>query len=465
MSRRNIRSTPIAVFLVAALWSGTPVRAADGPGTNPLAALGSSIRGLTSRVTPAVVEIIVIGYSSDEDVRGETSNANSRRRSSGSGVIVDSDGYIMTNAHVVEGAISVKVLIARDGGDSGGAEARVVGLDRDADLALLKIDAQGLPTLPFGDSSSLAQGDLVFAVGSPMLLRNSLTMGVVSSPARQVNDNNPILYIQTDASINPGDSGGALVDIDGRLVGLNTFIVSKSGGSEGIGFAIPANEVAGSYRQLREKGGVSRGYIGVLAQDITPALAAGLDLPLRRGVVVADVEPNGPADNAGVRRRDVIVSLDGAAIGSARELNDAVCRLKEDARVALGLRRGGETLALGIVASRRASPPTSLAALISSSDSVIAPLGIVCVELNDESAALLPELRRHYGLVVAAKSPEGIAQFTDLRPGDVIHSINNLPVASLDAFRDKIDSLHAGDAVALQGERDGTLRYVAFVIR
>jgi serine protease Do len=239
MTRVNIGPGSFLVLLSALPWVGPQsLTAEDNRKSNPLTVLSSSIRDVTRRVTPAVVEILVVGYSADEDGGGKTSNDISRRRSSGSGVIVDGAGYVMTNAHVVEGALNVKVLVGAapvSRGLTGNAgefaepralDARIVGVDREIDLALLKIDAKDIVSLPFGDSSTLSQGDLVLAIGSPMLLRNSLTMGVISAPARQVSDENPVLYIQTDASINPGDSGGALVNTDGDLVGLNTFIIS-----------------------------------------------------------------------------------------------------------------------------------------------------------------------------------------------------------------------------------------------
>ena len=205
-------------------------------------------------------------------------------------------------------------------------DAKVLGIDRESDLALLKIDAEKLPVLPFGDSDKLRQGDLVLAIGSPLGLRNSVSMGVVSAAGRAVSDENPILYIQTDASINPGNSGGALVDQDGSLVGINSFIVTQSGGNEGIGFAIPSNVVRNVYQQLRQKGRVSRGSVRAFVQNITPAMAKGLGLPVQRGVVVADVEPDGPAARAGLKRKDIILSLNGNPVDTARRFDADINR-------------------------------------------------------------------------------------------------------------------------------------------
>ena len=258
-----------ALLLTLALAGANPLLGQEMPQKSALAQLSGAVRELTDRVSPAVVEVVVNGFGATDD-GGRVSNQISRRQSSGSGVVVNSSGYIITNAHVIQGAINLKVLPQSP--RPPGAEprqilrplpvdARVLGIDRESDLALLKIDAKNLPVLPFGDSDKLRQGDLVLAIGSPLGLRNSVSMGVVSAAGRAISDDNPILYIQTDASINPGNSGGALVDHDGFLVGVNSFIVTQSGGNEGIGFAIPSNVVRNVYRQLKQKGRVSRGSV------------------------------------------------------------------------------------------------------------------------------------------------------------------------------------------------------------
>ncbi|HWD99404.1 MAG TPA: trypsin-like peptidase domain-containing protein [Bryobacteraceae bacterium] len=444
---------------------------ADKNPGNPLAAFSASIRRITREVAPAVVEVLVTGYSTPEDDSGKTSYRISRQRSSGSGVIVDPAGYIVTNAHVVEGALSLEVVIGSppekpvpSRGATLARKARVVGIDVESDIALLKIDGGTLPALPLGNSDSVAQGDVVLAIGSPMTLRNSLSMGVVSATARPVSDDDPILYIQTDASINPGDSGGALVDAEGHLVGITTFIVSKSGGNEGIGFAIPANVVRSICDQLRKSGVVGRGEAGILVQNITPALAEGLSLPAQHGAVVADIEPGGPADIAGVKRRDVILKFDNVPILSARQFISAVYQKAAGSTISLRVKRGLREMGLSLQIRARSAPLPSLAGLISPDRNLIRRLGIYCVELSDATAELIPELRRRYGLIVAAKSSDGQAQFIDLRPGDVIDAMNNIPVASVDFFRTKVDSMKHGEAVALQVQRDGRFQFVAFNI-
>ena len=460
--------------ILIALWllGASCLRGQEAPQKSPLAQFSRAIRELTDRVSPAVVEVIVNGYGASDD-GGRVANQISRRQSSGSGVVVDSSGYIITNAHVVQGAVNLKVLAQPAAPPGAGprkslraapVDARVLGIDRESDLALLKIDAEKLPVLPFGDSDKLRQGDLVLAIGSPLGLRNSVSMGVVSAAGRAISDENPILYIQTDASINPGNSGGALVDQDGSLVGINSFIVTQSGGNEGIGFAIPSNVVRNVYQQLRQKGRVSRGSVRAFVQNVTPAMAKGLGLPVQRGVVVADVEPGGPAAQAGLKRKDIILSLNGNPVETARRFDADINRRQGGEKIELQVQRGDERLAIEVVVEERAAPWDPLADMVSPEKNLVPRLGILCIEIDQRVQQLMPDLRGLYGLIVAAKSPDGQAQFIDLQPGDVIHAINNLPVAFLAVFQKMIAEFHRGDAVVLQIERDGRYQFVAFEI-
>jgi len=247
-----------------------------------LAGLSRDLQALSDRVKPAVVQVLTTGYAAAD---GQLVT----QRATGSGVILDPDGYVITNAHVVQGARRVQVALAGLASGPPGARsilkapgrvvgAVVVGTDLETDLAVLKIDEKGLPVLTLGDSEALRPGELVLAFGSPLGLENSVTLGIVSAVARQVRPEDRMIYVQTDASINPGNSGGPLVDGQGRVVGINTFIYSQSGGSEGIGFAAPSNIVRNVFDQIRRTGRVHRGEIGVRVQTVTSALAAGLGL-------------------------------------------------------------------------------------------------------------------------------------------------------------------------------------------
>ncbi|HWO32664.1 MAG TPA: trypsin-like peptidase domain-containing protein, partial [Candidatus Acidoferrum sp.] len=265
-----------------------------------------SLQALATRVSPAVVQITVTGFGPQDEKSKDGASVIVRQRAIGSGVILDPDGYIMTNAHVVEGAQQIRVVLPSPVADSPleivplgkrqVLDAKLVGEDKDIDLALLKVEGHDFPALQLDTNRSAHPGEFVMAIGSPEGLQNSVTLGIVSSVWRQPDPDQPMVYVQTDAPINHGSSGGPLVDLDGYVVGLNTFILSEGGGSEGLGFAIPAAAVKFVYEELREYGYVHRTEIRVGVQEITPTLAAGLGLAHNWGVVISDVEPGGPAD-------------------------------------------------------------------------------------------------------------------------------------------------------------------------
>ena len=466
--------SPQATIALLVLLASSSVGFAQAPVEhNYLARFSASIRELDRGVSPAVVEIAVTGYAAPDD--GERGSEQiSRQRSSGSGVLVDPNGYVMTNAHVIQRATALKITVgaATDGTRAAALasaparkfDARVLGVDKDTDLALLKIEATDLPALDFGNSDALGQGDVVLAIGSPMLLRNSLSVGVVSAPARAISDDDPVLYIQTDASLNPGASGGALIDAAGHLVGLSTSILSKSGGDEGIGFAIPSNLVRSVYQQLRANGTVSRGSLGVFVQNVTPGIAHALSLPIQHGVLVTDTESNGSGSSSGLQRNDIIVDLDDSAVQTARQFNEAIENHHAGEKVKLSVQRGPEVFSLTAEIEDYSTPVNPLALAGRIEDNLISRLGIFCLEIDPTVAEAIPNLRIQYGLVIVAKSAESQSAFLDLKPGDVIHELNNLPIASIELFRERINQFHRGDAVAVQIERRGHLRYASFEI-
>jgi serine protease Do len=462
-------------LIVASITLGFGFAAQSVPakhGPESLVEMSSQMRALSQQVAPSVVQVLVSGYGLVDSESSHPVSLLGREKSIGSGVIVDPEGYIVTNAHVIEGAVTIRVVVAAaslpdeladDPDNLRTVDAKIIGVDQDSDLAVLKIEGKGLQTLQFMNSDRLRQGDLVLAIGAPMGLRNSVSFGVVSSPDRSVGEDHRRVYIQTDASINPGNSGGALVTMDGQLAGLNTFIVSQSGGNEGLGFAIPSNAIRDVYHQLRKQGRVSRGEIGIYVQDITFVMAKGLSLARDHGVIVADILPDGPAEHAGLKRRDIILALDGQRIASAGQLENHIYRRPAGDKLELQVLRGQtELMEIVPVVRERQDKSNLLAHLVHPERNLIARLGILCIEIDKELAALIPDLRREYGLIVAGKTAGGQSQSIDLQAGDIIDAVNNSPVALLDSFRSTLSQMQPGDPVVLQIERDGRFQYLAF---
>jgi serine protease Do len=419
------------------------------------------------------VQIFVTGYGVRDDEDPAARGEPVLERSSGSGVIVDADGYIVTNAHVIENAtrLEVELPVSADGAAPGRSilkrrgrvvGAQVVAIDHETDIAVIKVDARGLPTLAFGDSDTLRPGQLVLAFGSPLGLESSVTMGVVSAVARQLTPEDPMIYVQTDAPINPGNSGGALVDVDGRLVGVNTLIYSQSGGSEGIGFAAPSNIVRNVFRQIRTSGRVRRGEIGVSAQTVTPVIAEGLGLPPDAGVILGDVEPEGPAARAGLQSGDVVLSLNGKPMENGRQFRINVYTHGVGEQVAIDVRRGPRTLAVKVPVAEREDHAARLAAIVAGKQAVEA-LGIVALDLTAAISPLLPALRRPGGIVVVRQTPEApYSQQGPLQSGDVIHAVNGKDVSNIVALKAALAGVTIGSAVVLQLERERALMFLAF---
>jgi serine protease Do len=340
--------------------------------------------------------------------------------------------------------------------------ARLVGVDRETDLAVLKVDAAGLPFLPLGDSDNVSPGDLVLAFGSPLGLENSVTMGVVSAVGRQLQPEDPMVYIQTDTPINPGNSGGPLVNAEGEVVGVNTLIWSKSGGSEGVGFAAPSNIVRSVFEQIRKQGRVRRGVIGVNAQTITPALAAGLSLPQAWGVILSDVAPGSPAALAGLRAGDIVASLDGKAMENGRQFDVNVYRRAVGDSATVTVRRGDERLTARVAVVERQDDPGRFADRVRADRNLVPRLGVLAVAVDPELAAMMPWLREPGGVVIVAWAADAPYVASGLMPGDVILSVNGAGVATLEALASAIAGLKPGEAAALCVDRFGRRLFVTF---
>jgi serine protease Do len=468
-----LRRVFLVCFWICLVTPATAQTVAPAAPALPLADLSRSLQDLAAKVSPSVVQIFVTGYPPPDEETPITSIEPQLERSSGSGVIVDRDGYIVTNAHVVENATRIEVelppdsatgtrgrsIVKRRGRTVG---AQIVAIDHETDIAVVKVEARGLPALPFGDSDALRAGQLVLAFGSPLGLESSVSMGVVSAVARQLTPDDPMIYIQTDATINPGNSGGALVDTSGLLVGINTLIYSQSGGSEGIGFAAPSNIVRNVFGQIRKNGRVRRGEIGVNSQTITPLMSEALGLTFDAGVILADVIPGGPAEKAGLEPGDIVLSLDGKPMENGRQFRINVYSRGAGEQVAIEVRRGERTMTVRVPVVERANDTGQLEALVGTQQA-IRPLGVIALDLNPSVAALLPSVRRQRGAVVARVTLDSpYSQQGRLQVGDVIYALNGQVVRSADDVKVFAGQLKPGAAAVLLIERDSTLMYFAF---
>lgn len=451
-----------------------PDRSSRSSAEDPLHGLDAALKTLTAKVSPAVVQVLVSGYGATNDEDDGDTAVVTRQHSMGSGVIVDPSGYIMTNAHVVRGEDRVEVLLTRSKADadtdlpsSAGQSllpAVVVGMSDDFDLALLKIEATGLPVLAFADARKVRQGQLVLAVGSPMGLENSVTLGVLSSTARQPDPDSPLVFVQTDAPINPGNSGGALVDADGDLVGINTFILTQAGGSEGLGFAIPAPIVKFVYESLRSKGHVERRTVGIGIQTLTPTLAKALGLDRPYGIIVADVTPDGPADRAGVKIGDIILEANGHTVTSPPQLDAEIYLQEHQASFGIEVLRRGERIQIELAPEEEKAAKTSILDRIDPDRDSVPRLGVLAATVTPELETEIGELRIHSGVVVIAREKETGSTENELSRGDVIHSVNGSDIPDVDTLRRVLSGLQQGDAVVLQVERGGGFRFVSFLM-
>lgn len=369
-------------------------------------------------------------------------------RGVGSGFIISNDGYIMTNAHVVEGANEIYVTLT----DKREMKGRVVGSDRRTDVALVKVEASGLPRMVIGDSSKIRVGQWVLAIGSPFGLENTVTAGIVSAKSRETGEYLP--FIQTDVAVNPGNSGGPLINMRGEVIGINSQILSGSGGSIGISFAIPIDEAMRVAEQLKSTGRVQRGRLGVQIGDVTREVAEAIGLPKAQGALVSRVEPGSPAEKAGVLAGDIVLRFDGKNIERFSDLSRAVGETKPGKQSSLTIWRKGQTRDLAItvgevepdqVASRESTPAPAAANA----------LGLTVSDLTEDKRR---ELRVTGGVQVDAA--EGAAAAAGLRRGDIILGINNTDVTGARQFNDLVSKLDARRPAFVLMRRGDVVRYV-----
>jgi serine protease Do len=375
----------------------------------------------------------------------------------GSGFIVDASGIVLTNAHVVEGADEVRVRLS----DRREFKGKVLGADSATDIAVVRIDAKDLPTVKLGDPSKLRVGEWVIAIGSPFGFENSVTAGIVSATSRSLPEGTYVPFIQTDAAVNPGNSGGPLFNMAGEVIGINSQIYSRTGGYMGVAFAIPIDVAANVKTQLVEKGKVERGRIGVAIQDVNQSLAQSFGLDRPQGALVASVEPGGPADKAGLKTGDVLLAIDGKPVERSNQLPPLVASVKPGAKATFDVWRDRKKTQVSVTVGElkpekvaSAGPGRGLPRQKDEQAAVESgKLGLALRQPNDEEKQ---ELKGVEGLVVERSS--GAAASAGIRPGDVVSAINGQPVKSIDDVKKTLEN--AGKNVALLIRRGDASIYV-----
>jgi len=455
MKSNRIASRIPSMYLLFLLLIVTPISvfAQDKESVAALRHMGKAFSSIAKKASPAVVslkaELAPSRESSssrewpfDDDLfeyffgprtpRPRTPRSQPRQpvTTMGSGFIISADGYILTNNHMVENAKKVKVELA----DGPKYDAEIIGTDPESDIALIKIEAQNLPYLELADSDELEVGEWVLAIGNPLSLSHTVTAGIVSAKGRSVGLANFESFIQTDAAINRGNSGGPLLNLDGQAVGINTAIVGATG-NIGIGFAIPINMVKYVYKQLRDGGAVERGYIGVTFDQLTPGLATSLDLDRdTKGIIITEVVEGTPAEEAGLQQYDVIVELDGEAVGNNNEFLNRVAMYKPGTKIKLIILRDGDRKPITIKLGKRPATEELYGTL---RPETTEELGFTVRDLSDELAERFG-YEDEKGVIVVEVDPGSQAAEKGVSPGTLIKEVNRKPISSTRQFNDEI---------------------------
>ncbi|MDM3869827.1 Do family serine endopeptidase [Porticoccus sp. W117] len=421
---------------------------------------------LIEESSPAVVKIEVEGKAASSSQQEQMEEMLRRffgqrgaprqqqpRRSSGSGFVVSDDGYILTNNHVVENGDTITVRFS----DREEFTAEIIGTDRETDLALLKIDAKDLPTLEFGDSENLKVGEWVVAIGSPFGLDYSASVGIVSAIGRSLPNDNFVPFIQTDVAINPGNSGGPLFNLNGDVVGINSQIYTRSGGSNGISFSIPSHVATRVIEQLKDSGSVDRGYLGVGIESVTAELAEAFGLKKAQGAIINSVTEGTPAEEAGLEEEDVIVSIDGKKVITDRDVFHIVSNIAPGKEVAVVVMREGKRKSIDVTVGSRAE----LAGAGGAAGSNLDRLGLAVTAMTADELA---QWRIRYGVKVTQVGQDSPAAEADIRAGDVIVKIGRGRVTSVSDYRKLAQAMPEGRGVAFKVYRNGRPGYIVVTL-
>jgi len=396
-------------------------------------------------------------FLGDQWLGGQTLLPRERQtRSMGSGVIISPDGYIATNHHVVEASTDIKVLLS----DRREFAARLIGTDSKTDLAVLKIEQTGLPALTFADSSKVQVGDIVLAIGNPFDVGQAVSMGIVSATGRGLGGENYEDFIQTDAAINPGNSGGALVSAEGRLIGINTAILSRTGGNQGVGFAIPSSMARKFTDQIIRSGKVSRAFLGVMIQPITADLAKAFKLSKSEGALIADVNPGSPAERAGLKPGDVVTKIDDHAVADSRTLRLMIGEMSPGKVVQMAVVRDGMERQYSVTLGEQPSDKVAASNVLGGASSLRALDGVSLEALTPDSARQYGLTRNMKGVAVRRVDPDSAAAKAGLEAGDVILEVNRHPVTSTEDVNRYIGESQTGTAL-LFVNHEGQTRYLA----
>ncbi len=459
MTPHYVRSFAVAAFLLAAL-AAVPAQALPDF-TELVEAEHRAVVNISTERAPAADDE---PQSREELLRrffGDGLQPHRERTALGSGFIISADGYILTNAHIVSNADEIVASLH----DRRQYDAEIVGIDERSDVALLKIDDTGLPHVRIGDPAELGVGSWVLAIGSPFGFDHSVTAGIVSAKGRSLPDENYVPFIQTDVAINPGNSGGPLFNVEGEVVGINAQILSQTGGSMGVSFTIPIDVAMEVADQLRNEGKVTRGWLGVVIQEVTRDLAESFGMERTRGALVSRVLPGSPAEDAGLRTGDVILAYDGREVPKSSALPAMVGRTEVGSEAELTLLREGERRELSVRIGRLPDQETlaqNVEPYGSSDDAADGRLGLRVESVDDATRERLG-LGGSGGVQVVAP-PQGAAAEAGMREGDVIVLLNARPVSGVDDFRRQVAGLQAGSKVALLVQRGSGPQFIAIEI-